>query len=261
MRPLYIVLFIILFVSCEPEETTVIDEEILITDIEFYPEERYSGNDQSLPTLKLALRTSEIYPCFNYQIDFDESFKNNEMTINITGIHKPDLCLAAFGPAYGFLELPETTEKLKIERAEKTDVYEVNINSKQIEILPKNAEFTDLVNTVTFRYPENSFAVVCGTNLEQTDLCANFLEKLDDISSLSSYTFPSNGRIPYPDSSSGNWNNTPSKYFIYENESTFENVLQQFEMFVQDSLSPDDGNSIGIITWDNRTYYSYELLE
>ena len=102
---------------------------------------------------------------------------------------------------------------------------------------------------------------MCGTNLEQTDLCANFLEKLDDISSLSSYTFPSNGRIPYPDSSSGNWNNTPSKYFIYENETALIEAVEQFEMFTQENLNRDDGNSLSIITWDNQSYYSYQLLE
>ena len=261
MKPLHVLLFIFILVSCEPKETTIIDDEILATDIELYPEEVYSGNDQSLPILKLTLRTSEIYPCFNYKIDFSKSFEKDEMTVIINNIHKPGICLTAFGPDIATLELPETTQMLKIVRADQTDIYEVKINTEQIEILPRTTEFTDLINPITFRYPENSFAVVCGTNLDQTDLCANFFEKLDDMQSLSSYTFPENGRTPYPDSSSGNWNNTSSRYFIYENETALIEAVEQFEMFTQENLNRDDGNSLSIITWDNQSYYSYQLLE
>ena len=261
MKQLFSLLIILTFISCEPEESTISDDEILATDIELYPEEVYSGNDQGLPILKLTLRTSEIYPCFNYKIDFSKSFEKDEMTVIINNIHKPGICLTAFGPAIATLELPETTRELKIVRGDQADTYDVNINAEQIEILPRTTEFTDLVNPITFRYPENSFAIVCGTNLEQTELCANFLEKLDDVQSLSSYTFPENGRIPYPESSSGNWNNTSSRYFIYENETALIEAVEQFEMFTHENLSPDDGNSLSIITWDNQSYYSYQLLE
>ena len=237
MKQLFSLLIILTFISCEPEESTISDDEILATDIELYPEEVYSGNDQGLPILKLTLRTSEIYPCFNYKIDFSKSFEKDEMTVIINNIHKPGICLTAFGPAIATLELPETTRELKIVRGDQADTYDVNINAEQIEILPRTTEFTDLVNPITF------------------------WEKLDDVQSLSSYTFPENGRIPYPESSSGNWNNTSSRYFIYENETALIEAVEQFEMFTHENLSPDDGNSLSIITWDNQSYYSYQLLE
>lgn len=261
MKQLFSLLIILTFISCEPEEPTISDGEIFATDIELYPKEVYARNEQGLPILKLILQTSDIYPCYNYKIDFSKSFEKDELTILVNNIYKPDICLTALGPAIGTLELPETTRELKIVRGDQTDTYDVNINAEQIEILPRTTEFTDLVNPITFRYPENSFAVVCGTNLDQTELCANFLEKLDDVQSLSSYTFPENGRTPYPDSSSGNWNNTPSRYFIYENETALIEAVEQFEMFTYQNLSPDDGNSLSIITWDNQSYYSYQLLE
>lgn len=137
------------------------------------------------------------------------------------------------------MKLPETTREIKIIRGNQIDSYSVNINTRRVGIFTRATEFTDLLLSISFRYPKNSFAVICGTNLEQTDLCANFLEKLDDVQSLSSYGFPGNGNIPYPDTSSGNWNNTVSRYFIYDDENMLEEAIH-LKVFTRENLKTDD---------------------
>lgn len=261
MRSLLFFLCLLTFVSCDTEDDAVLDDEILATDIEFYAQEIYTDNEKGQPNLNLILKTEKPFPCANFTINFTQTFKNGELTIHINGINKSDICLTAIGPATGYLELPERTEQLNIVHDDQIDKYRVNINSKKIEIVSQEQEFTKLLNPITIRYPKNSFAVTCGTNLEQTDLCDSFLKKLEEIEALSSYNFPENGRIPYPDSSSGKWNNTAATYYLYEDEGSLNKTVEYLKTFTQKNLSKNDGNSLSIITWDNQRFYSYELLE
>lgn len=261
MKQLLFLLCVLACVSCDTEDDTVLDDEILATAIEFYAKEVYTGNEKGRPHLNLILKTKKPFPCANFTINFTQTFKNGELTININGINETDLCLTAIGSATGKLELPEKTQQLNIVRGDQIDKYRVNINSKKIEIVSQEQEFTKLVNPISLRYPENSFAVVCGTNLEQTYLCEDFLTKLKEIETLTPYSFPKNGRIPYPDSSSGNWNNTASTYYLYENEDALNKTVDYLKTFAQENLSKSEGNSLSIITWDNQRFYSYELLE
>ncbi|SHF94444.1 hypothetical protein SAMN05444483_103329 [Salegentibacter echinorum] len=261
MKQLLFLLCVLTFASCDTEDDTVLNDKTLTTAIEFYAKEVYKDNKKGRPHLNLILKTEKPFPCANFTINFTQNFKNGKLTIHISGINKSDICLTAIGPATGYLELPEKTQQLNIVRGDQIDKYRVNINSKKIEIVSQEQEFTKLVNPITLRYPENSFAVICGTNLEQTYLCEDFLTKLKEIEALTPYNFPKNGRIPYPDSSSGNWINTASTYYLYENEDALNKTVDYLKTFTQENLSKSEGNSLSIITWDNQRIYSYELLE
>ncbi|MCM4156020.1 hypothetical protein [Gramella sp. AN32] len=257
MRKLLLLVLFLMLVSCEKDKLPEVDQTILETEIDFFAREIHENNEQSSPVLSLDFKTTKIYPCYNYYINFKHSFENEILTVEFKSIGQPEICLTAFGPATGSLKLPLSTRQLKLVRGNTTDLYEVNITTETVAFEIIDSSFSNLIFDKTFRLPENSFAVVCGTNLEDTGLCDEFLNVLSDIPSLSAFSFEGEGRIPYPDSSSGHWNNTESKYFLYENDSDFIRVGELLEEFTAEYIEPNQGNSIAIFSWDNRKFYSW----
>jgi len=63
----------------------------------------------------------------------------------------------------------------------------------------------------------------------------------------------------YPDSSSGHWNNYASLFFKYENESEFEKAGDLLKNFTQTNISPYDGATISLISWNNKKYMSWMM--
>lgn len=263
MKPIHLFAFLLLSIlfSCEPENISETQERLNSTNLEFYPEELYEFSEQQVPVPHLKFVTTEIYPCYNYEIDFSHSFKDGELTVNFKAIEAPEACLTAFGPAINYLELPLNTKKIILIRGETQDVYDVSITTERIEIEPINSSFSDIIFPNTFRYPENSFALICGTNLEDTDICNRFTNFLRESVSLSEMSFSGEARIPFPDSSSGHWKNFPSKFFLYENETDLMEATELLKTFTRENIIPNQGNSLNIITWDNRRYASWFYQE
>lgn len=245
-----------LLIGCEhenPEEGT----ESLNTEINFYPVEIYEGNSQGIPSLKLRLITEKEFPCYNYGIISSQSIKENQLIIKIEGISKSVICATAIGPAASIFDLPENITGLKIISGNTTDIYEVNITEKIIEINTIESNFTKPIFGRTFRYPENTFAVTCGTNLEDTEICQEFNDYLTDNLDVEEFSFEGEGRIPYPDSSSGHWNNSASRFYRYQSQDELVEAAQLLETFTRENIEPDKGNSISIRSWDNQFFYSW----
>ena len=259
MRNLLILASFLVLISCEKDKLEV-DQTMLETEIDFFAKEIYESSEQSFPVLMLDFKTTKIYPCYNYFINFTHSFENEILTVEFRSIGKPDLCLTALGPARTLLKLPLTTKRLKLVRGNTTDLYEVNITPESVGFEIIHSSFSNLIFDKSFRVPENSFAVVCGTNLEDTELCTNFLNSLMEITTLREFSFEGEGRIPYPDSSSGYWNNTPTKYFLYDNDSDFIQAGEILEEFTIEHIEPNQGNSISILNWDNRKFSSWNMI-
>lgn len=259
MKPIHL-LIIFLFsslISCDTENISETQESIHATNVEFYPEELYEFNSQQSPIPHLKFVSTKIFPCYNYTIDFTHSFDKGELTIHFKAIEKSEICLTAMGPAISYLELPIGTQKLSLVRGESQDVYSVNITGERIEIHPISSSFSTITHPNTFRYPENSFALICGTNLEDTGICDLFTDLLRDSVSITEISFSGEGKIPFPDSSSGHWNNFPSKYFEYESETDLMEATELLQEFTRENIIPDEGNSLSILTWDNRRYASW----
>ena len=257
MRNLLLLISFLLLISCEKDKLPEVDQAILETEIDFFAREIYERNKQSSPVLTLDFKTKKIYPCYNYYINFNDSFEDEVLTVEFKSIGMPGICLTAFGPARGQLKLPISTRQLKLVRGNTTDLYEVHITPGSVEFEIIDSSFSNLTFNKSFRLPENSFAVVCGTNLEDTELCDSFLNSLSQITSLREFSFEGDGWIPYPESSSGHWNNTPSKYFLYESDADFIQAGELLEEFTGEYIEPNQGNSIAIYSWDNRKFYSW----
>ena len=230
----------------------------IASDIEFMAIEVYSNSSAiESPTLKLRLKTIEEFPCVNYNLATTEFINDNELIIRFENILEPSICLTAIGPAISEIDLPENINKLTFINGNVIDSYNIIINNQEVDISIIQSNFTNSLYEKTFRYPENSFAFVCGTNTTNTYLYDDFLNILLNNQSLAEFNFNGVGRIPYPESSSGHWVNHPSRYFKYINASDFENLGQILSDFTTQNITPNSGVTIRLISWDNRKHLSW----
>lgn len=88
-------------------------------------------------------------------------------------------------------------------------------------------------------------------------LYGDFLNLLLDTPSLAEYTFVGDGRIPFPESSSGHWVDNPSIFFKYNNESDFDELGQLLDNFASQHIVPNSGVAISLTSWNNKKHYSW----
>lgn len=265
---LFFVLLISL-VACEKDNVNVnVDYSIYLggdsvsTEIDFSPVELYDKyNEPDTPSLKIQFITKEIFPCSNFHIACTQFRRDKQLIIRFDSILKPSLCLTACGPAETFVDLSNDITSLVLINGKDIDKYQVEITDKLVEIAQITNKFTNLKYGRTFRYPENTFAYICGTNINNAHLYNDFVKILVDSTTLIEYKFSGEGRIPYPDSSSGHWKDNASLFFKYENESDFEKAGALLKNFTQKNLSKNDGVGISLISWNNKKYKSWMMFK
>ncbi len=235
-----------------------VTENGIETDINFMPAEKYIDLDsQQPPSLQLRLATTEIYPCVNYGLVTSKFIIGNEMIIRFDEVTEPEICLTAMGPAISYIELPENISKLTFINANIIDKYALEINEEKVSVSLLENNFTISLHDKTFRIPENSFAYVCGTNTNNTYIYEDFLTILEENPSFTEFTFEGEGRIPYPESTQGHWVDHPSRFFLYSDESEFENLENVLSDYSIQNIEENSGVSIAIYGWNNTKYYSW----
>ena len=245
-------------VEANDDYSEYITKNSIETDINFMLEEIYSDSDTpQSPSLKLKLITVEQFPCINYGLTTTEFTNGNELIIRFDEIMEPDLCFTAIGPAISYIDLPENTNKITFINGNVIDKYSIEINQKKVSISLIENDFTSSLYNKTFRIPENSFAYVCGTNTNNTNIYQDFLNILEGDPNFTEFEFEGEGRIPYPESSDGHWVNHPSKYFSYSNDTEFENLENILEDYSTQNIEENSGASIAIYGWNNTKYYSW----
>lgn len=228
------------------------------TDISFMAEERYNTtNALQAPSLKLKLTTTEIFPCINYGLVISKFIRDNELIIRFDAIYKPGICFTAMGSAISYVDLSQNTNIITFINGKTIDKYSIEINQKKVSITPIARNFTSSTYANTFRYPLNSFAYVCGTNTNNTDIYYDFLTVLKQNPNFTEINFEGEGRIPYPESSDGHWVNHSSKYFIYTDDKEFENLESILRSYSIENIQKNSGASIAIYGWNNVQYYSW----
>jgi len=255
-RLLFAFSMLLIVVGCRPESE---DSSGITTDIEFMPVELYESEAQGTPFTALRLVTTHNYPCSNYSIVTSQQNVNEELIIRFKRIDAPENCVTTPGPAQLYVVLPENTTKITFKNAQVTDTYHVSVTAQKVVITPEVVNFTESLYTTTFRYPQNTFAYVCGTTSEDTALYDAFLNELLSNAAFTEYTFEGEGRIPYAETSSGHQVDHPSRYFKYTNASDFNTAGQLLEDFTQQHITPNSGNGIWLQSWDNRNYMSWEF--
>jgi hypothetical protein len=228
----------------------------IASEIQFMPEEIYT--DYSVvqnPSLKLKIITKEIFPCINYSIGTSEFINGTELIIRFDKIVNPGACATAIGPATKYIDLAQNINKLTFINGKTIDKYDITIDSQKVKINLIKSHFTTSLYDTTFRYPENSFAYICGTNT--TNIYTDFLNILLANASLKEISFQGEGRIPYPISTSGHRVNHKTRFFKYTSFSDFESLGQTLTNYKNANITPNSGVTIALKSWNNSNHFSW----
>ncbi|MDC8004092.1 hypothetical protein POV27_08505 [Aureisphaera galaxeae] len=244
----------------EDNYASFLSDTSIETDIDFMPEETYEVFDGTpqVPSLKLKLVTTEIYPCVNYTLATTTFVRDTELIVRFDEVIEPVFCLTAIGPAGVYLDLPEDIERITLINGESIDKYTIETNMDKVEIRLIERNFTNLLFENTFRLPENSFAYVCGTNIDNTQLYDDFKNILLSNAALTEITFNGEGRIPYPESSSGHGVDHPSVFFQYTDESIFDELGEVLDDFASQYLEGEIGVTMRLDSWKNKRHASWD---
>jgi hypothetical protein len=262
MKKIILLLVSILIFGCSSNEDNLevdydqyISANSIASEIQFMPEEIHSDYYVvQRPAPKLKLITKEIFPCINYSIGTSEFINGTELIIRFEKIVNPGVCLTLFGPATKYIDLPQNINKLTFINGKSIDKYDITIDSQKVKINLIESHFTTSLYDNTFRYPENSFAYICGTNTTNTNIYNDFLNILLANPSLKEISFQGEGRIPYPISTFGNRVNHKTRFFKYNNFSDFESLGQTLTNYKNGNITPDSGVTISLKSWNNSNH-------
>lgn len=265
MKKLLLLLFTSLILSCDNNVEILQNlnyAEFLIengidTDIDFMPIEKFISNEVQEPSLFLKITSTEIFNCSNYTFSTTEFVRDTEFIIRLDEVFIPNICLTSLGPATSFIGLPTHVKKLTFINGKQIDSYTITIDSEKVSIGLIENNFTNSLHDKTFRFPENSFAFVCGTNTDNTNLYTDFLTILRQNTNLKEFQFQGEGKIPYPETSSGNWVNHPSIFFTYTDSEGFRNLGQVLNDFSAQNIEKNSGVTISIYSWNTISYHSW----
>lgn len=226
----------------------------------FSVEEGYVNWSESAdPKILLSMQTDQIYSCCNYSILANTGWANGKLRVEVLGIFKPDICLTATGPAKlrRQLDLPTGEYELEISDWPKIDRYRLVVTETSIQLHSKKSNFTKPKSTLVWRYPRKSFAYVCGTTVETSWIYNDFLDSLLTLPNVTTYEFPDDGTIPYPDSSDGHWRNHPAKYFLYATESDYLEAGEMLRRYSEQVISQHMGVGIYLLNYRNQWFRSW----
>ena len=203
------------------------------------------------------MSTSEIFPCVNYGLSTTEFINGNELIIRFEQIIESKSCFTATGSAISYIELPKNTNKLTFLNGSVIDKYSIDINQQKISITLIKNNFTTSLHDKTFRIPENSFAYVCGTNTNNTNIYKDFSDIIEQNPDFIAFEFEGEGRIPYLETTNGNRVNHPSKYYKYTDLVKFNNLASIMNEYSSENIEENSGVTISIYSWNNIKFHSW----
>lgn len=263
MKKIASLLFAILILGCTTNDDNTegynqyITGDTVAVTVNFMPVEMYDTNTTETPKLRLMLASTEMFPCVNYSLNTSIFTNGNELIIRFNTIEEPNICFTSIGPAMAYVDLAENIDTVTFINGFDIDTYSVTVNTEAVAINSPDGTFTHANVANTFRYPENSFAFVCGTNTTNTAIYNDFLSILQQNPALTEFEFQGEGRIPYPVITDGHWVNNPSVFFKYTNTAEYTALADVLNTYAEAYITPDSGVSIQLISWNNTTYRSW----
>ncbi len=140
----------------------------------------------SIPQIFIELQTEKIYGCYNYRIKTDYKVNDRSIEVDIIGIDKSRSCATALGPAKDRIKLGQLTGVYGIKMSYNNfdDKYNLLISDSLIILDGRETSNTKPLIHFVYRYPKNSFAYLCGTNLSDSSVCSNFIDTLKSVINL-----------------------------------------------------------------------------
>jgi len=251
---------LIMLSGCTPQNLHPLEGRLFFAVHEAYP----GGEEGVEPSLLLSMETEMIYGCCNYSIDAVIHHLGALLSVDIRGIQQPDFCLTALGPANlgRFLEPEEGTYSLEFSDGPKKNVYELRVSQESVTITGEGSRlggFAQPEYEVFWRYPTDSFAVMCGTTTDTAWVFEDFLARLQAAVDIQEHEFPSYGEIGYPRAPQGSQVNHPARYFIYGDETGFAAAGDVLRTYVRDVIGGFQGVHIWLLNWKNESFRSWQM--
>jgi hypothetical protein len=122
--------------------------------------------EESSGDIVLKIWTERIYPCSNFGIVADLRSRARQLKITVKGIHKPEFCLTAMGPATQNISLGplDRAHNLVFTYHGLRDRYRLDVSSERITITPKRVRFTRPVHETWLRLPQDAIWIVAEAN-------------------------------------------------------------------------------------------------
>jgi hypothetical protein len=254
---------LIVLSSCAAPPDNLHDREghIFFSVIEAYK----NGAEGVEPSLCLSQETEQIYGCCNFSIAASLRRFGPQLNIDIQGIEMYDLCLTALGPATraDLLELDNGLYTLEFRDGLQRCRYILTVTDDALSVAdPPGAGLAGFVrpkSRVWWRYPKNSFVVLCGTKEETAWVNEDFLQKLRAAVEVEEILFPADGDLGYPRAPQGHSVNHPARYFVYAAESDYAAAGEVLRAYVRDVIGQMPGVSIWLCNWKNQSYRSWMM--
>jgi hypothetical protein len=209
-----------------------------------------------LPKLVLSLQTVEKYGCSNYSIAVSSCMNGDQMVVRLDSINRFPLCLTSIGPANAGIALPENIKDLVLLNGNSADHYNVAVTNDKVTMTVVSQAFSNLVYPVLNRVVPNSFAYVCGTNVNNEFVYNDFAKILADSTTCTEFSYNAGYKI-YSDSSSGYWRNHATRFYKFTDPSQFAKAGKLLKNYSVKNITPNAGVGIYLQSWDNQMVTSW----
>lgn len=214
------------------------------------------------PAILIRLETEKIYGACNYVLVAQARRVGGDVLVDVEGVREPEVFLWALGPAgFGeFLDLEDGRYALEIHSGRARSAFWLTVDATSLIVQWQSDPGSGLAApkySCFWRYPENSFAVLCGTMVENAWIYEDFLSRLRAAVELREIEFPAHGELGYPRAPQGHWVNHPGRYFVYEGPEDFEAAGEVLRAFVRDFSGQLQGVGIELRNWRNESFMSW----
>jgi len=250
---LLILLFGVQFMACKSNEPKI---EEIPNGVNFLMAELYQyPNSEPIPAF--GFYTNDNTKCGNNLIY--QSIHNTEdyIEIEIIGYNKPSSCYGDPAPATSVVPLFLTNGEynFKITYESEVDDYTLVVTDSTLQLTQDEAYiFSSPKNTLYWRYPEKSFALLAGTSTSADSLYNMVFDSLETKFNFTEFTFPDSGLTPYPDSLTGFGINHPTRFFKYENAQDAFNAGIFIQDFGRNAIANRDENRFVLFEWKNNIF-------
>jgi len=235
----------------------------LESDLKITFTEPYVSQSEADFQLMLSLITTRIYGCCNNVVHTSVWRSDRDIYAEVGGIYFPHICLTDFGPAtcYHTIRLTTGDYRLHIRSRLGHDVYALSIGREAISVRQTDSAFTHTPDTLYWRRPDHSFAVMCDATTETSWMCSDLIDSLSAAVGIAEFSFGDGGVCPYAGYSRGHDYGhdyeVPARYFMLRPGSTFEAVGEALRRFKVNVIKEQMGIGIRLISWDGRQFCSW----
>lgn len=205
----------------------------------------------------LKIRTTELYPCYNYALPALVEEREDVVGVILGEVEEPADCAGAVGPAQVRVALDPKlgSHVLEIVSRERVDEYTLYVDGAAIEVTPEDAEFTEPTVELAYRLPPDSLAYRCSTLLGDEGFCEDFDREVREFE-VFIYLLPDDGLSPYALAGSGQLN-PPQKVFQYRADGTWAHIAGLVRDY---TLAAEHvcGRTIEAVNWHGERAGSWE---